>query len=335
MAPGDGEAFRYDVCLSFAREQRAYVDEVAKALSARSVRVFYDAYERSTLWGKDLYEHLDSVYRNAAIFCVIFISKEYASKVWTSHELRSAQARAVSENEEYLLPARFDDTELPGLRPTIAYIDLTSTTPGELAGLVMEKLQSAVSSGRVVRSSKASKAQFTNIRLADSSLHAEKVEGSTEAIAVPPPKLASELRLITPGSAARSTIVRPFQQTRGRAWPETELFLSCAEEDEEFGGMIVEELGREFRVSYWQQPNRGGWFIRKIEESINSADIFLAVHSPSYLKSYWCNQERTLALQREVQLREVDPGATFIYVANVTNVPPPVAGLFARMSCCL
>jgi hypothetical protein len=67
------------------------------------------------LWGKDLYEHLDYIYGRAARYCVLFISNDYAKKVWTTHERRSAQARALEEHEEYILPARFDDTEVPAL----------------------------------------------------------------------------------------------------------------------------------------------------------------------------------------------------------------------------
>src|SRR3954466_14629611 len=52
----------------------------------------------------------------------------------------SAQARAFSASEEYLLPVRFDDTAIPGIRPTTGYIDLRETSPKELADLITEKL---------------------------------------------------------------------------------------------------------------------------------------------------------------------------------------------------
>lgn len=90
--------------------------------------------------GKDLYEHLDYVYQRAARYCVLFASEHYARKVWTSHERKSAQARALHENEEYILPVRFDDTEIPGLRSTVAYVDARATTPDELIALILEKL---------------------------------------------------------------------------------------------------------------------------------------------------------------------------------------------------
>jgi hypothetical protein len=132
--------YAYDVCLSFAGENREYVEVAASELRKRGVRVFYDKYEKAELWGKDLYEHLDYVYHSAARYCVLFASADYAAKVWTSHERKSAQARALDENREYILPARFDHTEIPGLRKTVGYIDLAETSPSELADLVVEKL---------------------------------------------------------------------------------------------------------------------------------------------------------------------------------------------------
>jgi hypothetical protein len=138
--PRPHREFDYDVCLSFAGGDRAYVEQVADSLREKGVRVFYDAYERAGLWGKDLYEHLDDVYRNAARFCVLFASKTYAENIWTNHERKSAQARALKEHEEYVLPVRFDETPIPGLRDTVGYIDLRDTSPQELAELVVEKL---------------------------------------------------------------------------------------------------------------------------------------------------------------------------------------------------
>lgn len=134
--------YEYDVALSFAGEDRSYVEQVADCLRRAGVRVFYDQYETVTLWGKDLYEHLDEVYRKKARFCVMFISQAYRDKLWTSHERLSAQARAFEERQEYILPARFDETEIPGVRPTVGYVDLRRLEPKDLSALVLEKLGS-------------------------------------------------------------------------------------------------------------------------------------------------------------------------------------------------
>ncbi len=131
---------KYDVVLSFAGEDRAYVEQVALWLEARGVVVFYDRFEEANLWGKDLAEYFDGVYRKQARYCVMFASRHYAEKLWTRHERRSALAKALEARSEYVLPVRIDDTEIPGLRPTIAYQDLRKITHEVLGELILQKL---------------------------------------------------------------------------------------------------------------------------------------------------------------------------------------------------
>lgn len=132
----------YDVCLSFAGEQRDYVERIAAELKRAGLDVFYDQDDdiRPILWGRDLGEFLDYVYRQASRFCVMFISADYATKAWAVHERRSALARAIYEGGEYVLPARFDDTELPGLWRTVGYLDLREIAPQTLVEFVLKKL---------------------------------------------------------------------------------------------------------------------------------------------------------------------------------------------------
>ena len=132
--------YEYDVCFSFAGEDRLYVGEVAKLVQNYGVRVFYDEFQEVNLWGRDLYEYLADIYTNQARYCVLFISKSYASKLWPNHERKNAQARALKEHSEYILPARFDDTEIPGLPDTIGYIDLKIKTPETFATLLRQKV---------------------------------------------------------------------------------------------------------------------------------------------------------------------------------------------------
>ena len=102
--------------------------------------MFYDRYQQVELWGKDLYAHLSDIYSGAARYCVLFVSANYARKVWTNHERSSAQERALHENREYILPVRFDDTAVPGLRTTIGYLDLRGIKAVELAQLGRRRL---------------------------------------------------------------------------------------------------------------------------------------------------------------------------------------------------
>ncbi|HEX8738132.1 MAG TPA: COR domain-containing protein [Pyrinomonadaceae bacterium] len=134
--------YQYDVALSFAGEDRKFVREVYAELKRNEVSVFYDDDEdiNIDLWGKELVETLDDVYRKRTKFVVVFISESYVKKVYTKLESKSALANALNEKREYVLPARFDDTELPGLLPTLAFVDLTKETPQSFAQKIIRKL---------------------------------------------------------------------------------------------------------------------------------------------------------------------------------------------------
>ena len=131
--------YEYDVALSLAGEDREYIEKVADKLDQDDIKVFYDKFEEIDLWGKNLYDHLDDVLRKKAEYCIIFISKFYENKVWTNHERCSAQARAFEEQQEYILPVIFDDTEIPGILPTIGYSDGAKIDPYDLAVMIVEK----------------------------------------------------------------------------------------------------------------------------------------------------------------------------------------------------
>ena len=141
--PRHGQSeYKYQVALSFAGENRKFAERLAGLLKRKDISVFYDQYEQADLWGKDLYQHLQSVYRDKAQYCVVFLSQAYAQKLWTRHELESAQARAFREHKEYILPVKIDDTEIPGINETIGYIDLKSTSLEEIADMLVKKLSS-------------------------------------------------------------------------------------------------------------------------------------------------------------------------------------------------
>ena len=135
--PDAGPERRWDVALSFAGAQRDYVGQVAEALKARGVRCFYDADEQVLLWGTHLAEELPRIYARESAAVVVFISADYAGRDWTRLERRAAFSRAVAEAGVYVLPARFDDSELPGLLPDVVAVDLRGYTPEQFADLVV------------------------------------------------------------------------------------------------------------------------------------------------------------------------------------------------------
>ena len=132
---------KFDVVISYAGADVALAEKLASVLEAAGVIVFFDRFYRAALWGRDLAELLDDIYRNRSRFCVMFVSAEYAERVWTTHEKRSALARDVESREvEYILPIKLDKTHLPGLRPTVSYLSLSDLTIEEIGEAILEKL---------------------------------------------------------------------------------------------------------------------------------------------------------------------------------------------------
>ena len=131
---------KYQVALSFAGEQRDYVENVARSLQARSIPLFYDGFETVSLWGKNAAEAFHEAFAQQAAYVVMFISQAYVEKPWTNHERRSALSRAVHEKSEYVLPVRFDDTQIPGLPDDVIFLRVSDYTPAQLAARIAEKL---------------------------------------------------------------------------------------------------------------------------------------------------------------------------------------------------
>lgn len=144
--------FEYDLAISFAGEDMPVVKPYAEEIKNRSFNIFFADFQEADLWGTNLYETLDVIYRLKARYCVVFLSNHYATKVWTNHERRSAQARAISENREYILPVRLDDTEIPGIHPTIGYLDYKKIGHSGLVSATLQKLSKIDSPGNVLTS---------------------------------------------------------------------------------------------------------------------------------------------------------------------------------------
>ncbi len=136
----DENLLTYDIAVSFAGEDRDYVEQIANAIRLKGMSVFYDKYEEADLWGKDLYVHLTKVYKDYSKYCLMFISESYARKQWTSHERKAAQARAFTESREYILPLRIDDTNVDGILDTTGYIDSRSKSIEEIVELIRDKI---------------------------------------------------------------------------------------------------------------------------------------------------------------------------------------------------
>lgn len=134
----------YDVALSFAGEDRTYVEKVALFLRENSISVFYDNFEEEKLWGQDLVKYLQDIYAHKCVFCVIFISKYYIQKPWTNYESAIAMERMLecsAKNTEYILPVQFDDSKMPGILNTRGVINALEKSPEQLGELIIKKIE--------------------------------------------------------------------------------------------------------------------------------------------------------------------------------------------------
>ena len=135
-------SYEFDLAITFAGPQRPIAEEINGLLTAKGFRVFYDDAYPEQLWGKDLVVLFDEIYRLKSRYCLMIISPEYVERIWTNHERRSAQARALQERgAEYILPLIAEPTEVPGLPPTVGHIPLSRYTIPQIADMLIRKLE--------------------------------------------------------------------------------------------------------------------------------------------------------------------------------------------------
>lgn len=134
--------YNYDVALSFAGENRTYVEKIFTLLKIRQVRVFYDNEKRSELWGEDLPTKLDEIYRTDTKFCIVFCSEYYPKKKWAVLESKSYKvAQMETGRYDYILPVLLDDTEVPGILKTQGHLDARKLSPEEIVDAFITKLE--------------------------------------------------------------------------------------------------------------------------------------------------------------------------------------------------
>ncbi len=142
------ELFEYDVAISFAGEDRKIAEELASALRDKGVRVFYDEFYKSDLWGKKLTKHFREVYGPKARFIILLISKYYPVKDWTDFEFSIARKEAKERKVEFILPVKLDDTKILGIHEDTVYLDFNKEGIDGIVKCFLEKLSSQKISSR-------------------------------------------------------------------------------------------------------------------------------------------------------------------------------------------
>lgn len=71
---------------------------------------------------------------------MIFVSKSYLAKDSTNHERISTLNRMLKTKEEYILPIKLDNIELPGLYDSVGYLGGNRITPREVCEIFLKKI---------------------------------------------------------------------------------------------------------------------------------------------------------------------------------------------------
>ncbi len=135
-------SFEYDVCISFAGADRPVAERIADTILSNGMerRVFYDEFEKITLWGEDLFNYLHGVYSEQSRFCLILFSHSYRQRAWSRHELRAAQTRVLAEREAYVLPVALDQGAVPDEFASVGYWSFAPGQEQQIAEATEQKI---------------------------------------------------------------------------------------------------------------------------------------------------------------------------------------------------
>ncbi|USX51998.1 toll/interleukin-1 receptor domain-containing protein [Lentzea sp. HUAS12] len=132
--------YQFDVAPSFAEEDREHVLPIVRRLEELGVTVYYDDDQVVARWGANLVEHIEETLTRKVRYVLMFASQHYVQTHWATYERQTVQARALAQQSEYLLPIRLDDTEVPGLLPTVGFLDMRRHSTEIIARSVVQKL---------------------------------------------------------------------------------------------------------------------------------------------------------------------------------------------------
>ena len=136
------QARRFRVALSFAGEQRTFVEEVAEHLTAQlgEGRVFYDRDYTAELARPNFDTYLTNIYLNESDLIVVFLSADYERKDWCGLEWRGVRSLILARADSDIMPFTFDGVIPVGMLPIDGYIAIEEKTPQDVASLILERL---------------------------------------------------------------------------------------------------------------------------------------------------------------------------------------------------
>jgi hypothetical protein len=139
----------YDIAVSFAAEQRDYVEQTVTAAKAVELEVFYDRDMTHQWWGRNFVAEQRKIYGQRTLHFVPFISAEYLLRQYPRDEFSYAMLASVNRGDDYILPVLVGDVRVPPemLHPHIGYLRADEVTPERLALHMKAKVEYAKTAG--------------------------------------------------------------------------------------------------------------------------------------------------------------------------------------------
>lgn len=139
------EPEEYDIAVSFAAEQRAYVAETVAQAKSLGLRVFYDRDMAFEWWGRNFITEQRKVFARGALFFVPFLSTEYLARPVPRDEFSHAMIKATEQGDHYILPVLIGKVVVPSelLSPHIGYLRADEHSPAQLAAMMWVKVDGA------------------------------------------------------------------------------------------------------------------------------------------------------------------------------------------------
>jgi hypothetical protein len=115
-----GKSTKYDVFISHASEDKAYVRRLRTGLRKAHIKVWYD--EDRLRWGDDLRGSIDRGLANSRFGIVVFSKAFLKRKHWTEHELNGLFAKE-RRGRKVILPIWHEITDRELLKYSLAFAD--------------------------------------------------------------------------------------------------------------------------------------------------------------------------------------------------------------------
>ena len=191
-------AYKYDVALSFAGENRDFAEAIAVALRSENVKVFYDEFNSADLWGEDLPVKLREIYFTYSRYCMMILSDHYVNKMWPTLERKNATERLIKRLDgAYILPVRLDgfSGDVPGLPNTIGYLSVESHESEKVVDSFLKKIGRNRNKLQNLSTQSSAKAHIPRLKRSFSDLEKKKfLKESFEQIVSTIGKFANETK---------------------------------------------------------------------------------------------------------------------------------------------